>query len=139
MTSPPPLLFGIYPLGVAGTPTGLAVGPPDDYDQIRAALNDLGLQGSTRTYLVSTETGGEDAVLRLADRCRPSTWTYVVGTAKSLLGASPHPGSKLLRDKRGFYQGTSPGVGLPSLPGVAWMAPPYKHGYPWKHIYSHDV
>ncbi len=92
MTSPPPLLFGIYPLGVAGTPTGLAVGPPDDYDQIRAALNDLGLQGSTRTYLVSTETGGEDAVLRLADRCRPSTWTYVVGTAKSLLGASPDRG-----------------------------------------------
>ena len=70
MTSPPPLLFGIYPLGVAGTPTGLAVGPPDDYDQIRAALDDLDLRASTRTYLVDTETGGQDAVLRLADRYR---------------------------------------------------------------------
>ncbi len=70
MTSAPPLLFGIYPLGVAGCPTGLAVGPPDDYDQIRAVLDDLGFRRSTRTYLVDTETGGEESVLRLADRYR---------------------------------------------------------------------
>src|SRR5262249_49201687 len=60
----------IYPLGVAGTPTGLATGPPDDYGRVRAALEDLGLQTSSRTYLVDTVSGGEDAVFRLADRYR---------------------------------------------------------------------
>ena len=34
------LEFGIYPLGVAGTPTGLATGPPDDDEQIGAALRE---------------------------------------------------------------------------------------------------
>lgn len=65
-----PLSFGIYPLGVAGTPQGLAVGPPDDYERVRAALDDLGLGASARTYLVDTDAGGEEAVFRLADRYR---------------------------------------------------------------------
>jgi hypothetical protein len=63
-----PLEFGIYPLGVAGTPEGLAVGPPDDHDRIRAALADIGGGVAPRTYLVDMEPGGEDAVLALADR-----------------------------------------------------------------------
>jgi hypothetical protein len=57
MTSRPPLQFGIYPLSVAGTPTGLAVGPPDDCNRIQTALEDLGIESSTRTYLVDTESG----------------------------------------------------------------------------------
>jgi hypothetical protein len=36
------LMFGIYPLSVAGTPTGLAKGPQDDYGKIQSALLDLG-------------------------------------------------------------------------------------------------
>ena len=49
------LAFGIYPLGVAGTPTGLATGPPDDDEQIGAALRELGGSSGTlpaRTYAV---------------------------------------------------------------------------------------
>ncbi|CAG7607723.1 hypothetical protein PAESOLCIP111_00988 [Paenibacillus solanacearum] len=51
------LTFGIYPLGVAGTPTGLAVGPKDDYAQIQSALRDL--RGETnvvlpRNYMIYT-------------------------------------------------------------------------------------
>ena len=63
------LEFAIYPLGVAGTPHGLATGPPDDFEQIRRALQDLGGL-AVRTYLVDMEPGGEDAVLALADRYR---------------------------------------------------------------------
>jgi hypothetical protein len=62
--------FGIYPLGVAGTPAGLAAGPPDDYSQIHSALDGLGGQVVARTYLVDMEPGGEDAVLALGDRYR---------------------------------------------------------------------
>jgi hypothetical protein len=61
--------FAIYPLGAAGTPDGLAAGPPDDYGRIRAALRDLG-GIPARVYLVDIEPGGEDAVLRLAERYR---------------------------------------------------------------------
>jgi hypothetical protein len=61
--------LAVYPLGVAGTPHGLAAGPPDDYARIRAALHDLG-DIPARVYLVDTGPGGEDAVLRLAQRCR---------------------------------------------------------------------
>jgi hypothetical protein len=38
-----PLTFGVFPLGVAGSPDGVASGPPDDYERIGAAL--LELQG----------------------------------------------------------------------------------------------
>ena len=65
-----PLKFGIYPLGVAGTPTGLATGPPDDYPQVRSALDSFGGRVEARTYLVDTAPGTEDAVLGLGDRYR---------------------------------------------------------------------
>ncbi len=65
-----PLEFGIYPLGVAGTPAGLAAGPPDDYQQVRSALHDLGGRVAARTYLVDTDPGGQDAVLAAGDRYR---------------------------------------------------------------------
>ncbi len=61
--------LAVYPLGVAGTPHGLATGPPDDYTKIRAALHDLG-DLPARVYLVDMDPGGEDAVLRLAQRYR---------------------------------------------------------------------
>lgn len=52
------LMFGIYPLSAAGTPFGLAVGPEDNYEKIRMAVQDL--QGSSkklfsRNYLIYTK------------------------------------------------------------------------------------
>jgi len=64
------LEFGIYPLSVAGTPAGLAAGPPDDYPRVRSALDDLGDGVVARTYLVDMEPGGQDAALALGDRYR---------------------------------------------------------------------
>lgn len=44
-----PLVFGVFPLGVAGGPDGVAAGPPDDFDAIaRAAME---LQGDGRPLL----------------------------------------------------------------------------------------
>jgi hypothetical protein len=34
----PPLVFGAFPLGLAGSPDGLASGPPDDFEQIARAV-----------------------------------------------------------------------------------------------------
>jgi hypothetical protein len=36
-----PLTFGIFPLGLAGSPDGVASGPPDDFEQIAAAVAEL--------------------------------------------------------------------------------------------------
>lgn len=60
------LKFGIYPHGVAGTPTGLAVGPKDEPEKIKLALKEL--QGATKTllprcYAVYMGTGMVDKVL----------------------------------------------------------------------------
>jgi hypothetical protein len=65
------LTFGIYPLGVAGTPTGLAVGPQDDYEKIELALQNL--RGKTkkllpRTYSIYTGPEAEPRVLHAVDR-----------------------------------------------------------------------
>jgi hypothetical protein len=40
------LTFGLFPLGVAGSPDGVAAGPPDDFDQIGRAVEYL--QGEAR-------------------------------------------------------------------------------------------
>lgn len=42
------LIFGIYPLSMAGTPVGLAVGPEDDFQQIQRSIQDL--RGSKKLY-----------------------------------------------------------------------------------------
>jgi hypothetical protein len=44
------LTFGVFPLGLAGGPEGLASGPPDDVEQITRALSDL--QGDGPSLLV---------------------------------------------------------------------------------------
>ncbi|MVX64666.1 hypothetical protein GKZ28_13285 [Clostridium chromiireducens] len=52
------LTFGIYPLSVAGTPFGLAVGPEDNYEKIELALRDLRGESKklvTRNYLIYTK------------------------------------------------------------------------------------
>jgi hypothetical protein len=64
------LRFGIYPLSAAGTPEGLAIGPPDDYEQIQFHLKRLGAGVVPGSYLVDMEPGGERSVLTLADRYR---------------------------------------------------------------------
>jgi hypothetical protein len=38
---PQSLTFGVFPLGLAGSPGGVAAGPPDDIDQIVRAVRDL--------------------------------------------------------------------------------------------------
>ncbi|MBV9605713.1 MAG: hypothetical protein JO027_11415 [Solirubrobacterales bacterium] len=45
-----PLRFGVFPLGIAGTPDGLATGPLDDPDRIAGALEQL--RGGGRPWLV---------------------------------------------------------------------------------------
>jgi hypothetical protein len=63
--------FGIYPLGVAGTPTGLAAGPPDDHDAIRRCLAELAASGVPvvpRTYVVAGGPGSERSVRSQLDR-----------------------------------------------------------------------
>jgi len=64
------ITFGIYPLSVAGTPFGLAVGPADDYNEIQLALTDL--QGASkkvfpRTYLIYSKEW-ESKMLENAER-----------------------------------------------------------------------
>ncbi|WP_240416012.1 hypothetical protein [Paenibacillus periandrae] len=64
------LTFGIYPLSVAGTPFGLAVGPQDNYEKIQLALRDL--RGETkklmpRNYLIYTREW-ESKMFSNADR-----------------------------------------------------------------------
>ncbi|HVW99920.1 MAG TPA: hypothetical protein VHA52_05740, partial [Candidatus Babeliaceae bacterium] len=64
------LTFGIYPLSAAGTPFGLAVGPEDDYEKIRQALEGLKGEGKAllpRTYLIYTKEW-EEKMLSNADR-----------------------------------------------------------------------
>ena len=36
-----PLVFGVFPLGVAGGPDGIAAGPPDDFEAIGRAVREL--------------------------------------------------------------------------------------------------
>jgi len=65
------LIFGIYPLGVAGTPTGLAVGPKDDYEHIQAALQELRENGKRvhpRNYVIYYGPDSEDRMLAAAER-----------------------------------------------------------------------
>ncbi|WP_274649046.1 hypothetical protein [Paenibacillus humicola] len=65
-----PFTFGIYPLSPAGSPTGLALGPEDDYGKIRAALQEL--RGNKtlhpRMYVVDMGTEMEARTLAAAER-----------------------------------------------------------------------
>ncbi|KHK98014.1 hypothetical protein LK09_09280 [Microbacterium mangrovi] len=63
------LTFGLYPLHVAGTPFGVADGPPDDDAQIGAAIADLRGDRTLRprTYLIYTASWRE-AMLANAGR-----------------------------------------------------------------------
>lgn len=61
--------FGIYPLSAAGTPFGLATGPADDYEKIKAALADLNngtARLAPRVYLIYTPEW-EKKMFALAD------------------------------------------------------------------------
>jgi hypothetical protein len=64
------LAFGIYPLSVAGTPFGLAVGPEDNYEKIQLALRDLRGESKKllpRNYLIYTKEW-ESKMLSNAER-----------------------------------------------------------------------
>lgn len=65
------LIFGVYPFSVAGTPTGLAVGPKDDYEKIYSALKELqGPEKSLlpRTYVVYVGPESVNKVLSYVER-----------------------------------------------------------------------
>ena len=62
-----PLTFGIFPLGLAGSPDGVASGPPDDFEQISAAVAELQGDGPPimpRMYVSWTGPRSTKAVLR---------------------------------------------------------------------------
>lgn len=64
------LTFGIYPLSAAGTPFGLAVGPEDNYEKIKLALQELRNETKMlvpRNYLIYTKEWEEKMLLK-ADR-----------------------------------------------------------------------
>ncbi len=61
-----PLTFGIFPLGLAGSPGGVASGPPDDFEQIAAAAAELQGDGPPvmpRMYVNWTGPGSTESVL----------------------------------------------------------------------------
>jgi hypothetical protein len=61
-----PLVFGVFPLGMAGGPDGLAVGPPDDFDEIGRAFAELQGGGPPllpRMYVVWTGAASTETVL----------------------------------------------------------------------------
>lgn len=60
-----PLVFGVFPLGVAGGPDGVAVGPPDDFEAIGRAVGELQGDGSPllpRMYVGWSGPGSTAAV-----------------------------------------------------------------------------
>jgi hypothetical protein len=61
-----PLTFGIFPLGLAGSPDGVASGPPDDFEAVAAAFAELQGNGPTilpRMYVSWTGPDSTEAVL----------------------------------------------------------------------------
>jgi hypothetical protein len=60
------LRFGLFPLGLAGSPDGVASGPPDDFAQIAAAVRQLQGDGPpllVRMYVSWTGAGSSASVL----------------------------------------------------------------------------
>ena len=67
------LTFGAYPLGIAGTPTGLATGPQDDFEKIQSAFKEL--QGNSakvlaRNYILYMGPGSEERMLGAIEQHR---------------------------------------------------------------------
>jgi len=70
--------FGVYPLGIAGGPDGIASGPPDDMNRIIAAITEL--QGDRapvvpRMYVPWT---GDDSAARLVAQVAGVPWDLVL-------------------------------------------------------------
>jgi hypothetical protein len=68
---PPPLVFGVFPLGLAGSPDGLARGRPDDFARIAEAAAELRGDGPAvlpRMYVSYDGPAGLDRALAGARR-----------------------------------------------------------------------
>jgi hypothetical protein len=94
------LRFGIYPLSIAGTPTGVVIGPPDNPEQIGQALASLqgtGRSLSPRTYLVYT---GPQTAAKLFARAEEYAHAGLLG---DLTIGTPDP-SVELADWLGFVR-----------------------------------
>lgn len=72
------LNFGVFPLGLAGGPDGVASGPPDDLGQIRHALARLQGEGPplvVRMYVPWTGAGSSEAALaQVEELAKDSPW-----------------------------------------------------------------
>jgi hypothetical protein len=80
---PGSLSFGVFPLGLAGSPGGVAAGPPDDFQQIGRALARLQGDGPpllVRMYVNWPGRAGTAAVLAqvAALAAEPVTWDLVL-------------------------------------------------------------
>lgn len=95
-----PLVFGVFPLGLAGSPGGVASGPPDDFGRIAAALEELGGDGPSLLVRMYVSWDG-----------RASTERVVTDIAA--LTASPAPIDLVLcyRDPNGDVGGWADFVG----------------------------
>ncbi len=89
-----PLTFGLFPLGLAGGPDGVAAGPPDDFDQIERAFARLQGDGPpllVRTYVEWSGAASSAAALaQVAELVKtPLSWDLVLAyrDPKADLGA----------------------------------------------------
>jgi len=76
-----PLSFGIFPLGLAGSPDGVASGPPDDFEQVAAAAAELQGDGPPimpRMYVNWTGPGSTEAALRQVGELAGLPWDMVL-------------------------------------------------------------
>jgi hypothetical protein len=78
-----PLVFGVFPLGLAGSPDGVASGPPDDVDQIERAVSRLQGDGPpllARMYVSWTGPSSTASVLAQVHElvAAPPGWDLVL-------------------------------------------------------------
>jgi hypothetical protein len=77
------VIFGLYPGGAAGSDTGLVSGPPDDYAQVTACLDEL--QGNVQPFVVRAYDSFQDAGSPLAAApCAPAEYWRLASPGRPL-------------------------------------------------------
>jgi hypothetical protein len=78
---PHSLTFGVFPLGLAGSPDGVASGAPDDFDQIASAVQYLQGDGPPllpRMYVIWTGAASTGSVLAQVQELAEIPWDLVL-------------------------------------------------------------
>ena len=72
-----PLVFGVFPLGIAGGPEGVLSGPPDDVGRIGDALRDLAGDGAPLLVRMSVTFEGRSRAhsIGLVRLLRSAAWS----------------------------------------------------------------